>query len=117
MAKFTIQPHGRLQEWIAHETGYFRAAGLDYEFRGGLAAQRKKEVDASGEIVDVFSGAFESYQQGKGNKGVKSDISCAYHWAVNQASSQQIGRMWGKYAAGLADPRTAGTGGTRRSGR
>jgi hypothetical protein len=79
MAKFTIQPHGRLQEWIAHENGYFRAAGLDYEFRGGLSAQRKKEVDAGGKIVDVFSGAFESYQQGKGNKGVKSDISCACH--------------------------------------
>ena len=96
MAKFTIQPHGRLQEWIAHEQGYFRDAGLDYEFRGGLSAQRKKEIDAGGKIVDVFSGAFESYQQGKGNKGVKSDISCACHWAVNQASSQQIGRMWGK---------------------
>jgi len=68
MAKFTIQPHGRLQEWIAHENGYFRAAGLDYEFRGGLSAQRKKEVDTSGKIVDVFSGAFESYQRGKGNK-------------------------------------------------
>jgi NitT/TauT family transport system substrate-binding protein len=96
MAKFTIQPHGRLQEWIAHEKGYFRDAGLDYDFRGGLSAERKKEVDASGKIVDVFSGAFESYEQGKGNKGVKSDISCACHWAVNQASSQQIGTMWGK---------------------
>jgi NitT/TauT family transport system substrate-binding protein len=96
MAKFTIQPHGRLQEWIAHEKGYFRGAGLDYEFRGGLSAERKKEVDATGKIVDVFSGAFESYEQGKGNKGIKSDISCACHWAVNQASSQQIGRMWGK---------------------
>src|ERR1700757_5250069 len=96
MEKFTIQPHGRLQEWIAHENGYFRDAGLDYEFHGGLSAQRKKEVDASGKVVDVFSGAFESYQQGKGNKGVKSDISCACHWAVNQAASQQIGRMWGK---------------------
>src|SRR5262249_18702577 len=42
----------------------------------GLSAERKKEVDASGQIVDVFSGAFESYQQGKGNKGIKSDISC-----------------------------------------
>jgi hypothetical protein len=96
MAKFTIQPHGRLQEWIAHEKGYFRDAGLDYEFRGGLSAERKKEVDASGHIADVLSGAFESYQQGRGNKGVKSDISCACHWAVNQASSQQIGKMWGK---------------------
>ena len=88
MAKFIIQPHWRLQEWIAHEKGYFRHAGLDYEFRGGLSAERKKEVDAGGKIVDVFSGAFESYEQGKGNKGVKSDISCASHWAVNQ----EIGR-------------------------
>ena len=96
MAKFTIQPHGRLQEWIAHEKGYFRDAGLDYEFRGGLSAERKKEVAAGGKIIDVLSGAFEAYEQGKGNKGVKSDISCACHWAVNHASSQQIGRMWGK---------------------
>src|SRR5215203_5285946 len=26
----------------------------------------------------------------------KSDISCACHWAVNQASAQHIGTMWGK---------------------
>ena len=31
-----------------------------------------------------------------GNKGAKSDISCACHWTVNQAASQQIGTMWGK---------------------
>lgn len=96
MEKFTIQPHGRLQEWIAHEQGYFRAEGLDYEFRGGLSAERKKQVDARGGVVEVRSGAFESYRQGGGNKGVKSDISCACHWAVNQASSQSIGTMWGK---------------------
>ena len=28
-----IMPHGRLQEWVAEEKGYFRAEGLDYEFR------------------------------------------------------------------------------------
>ncbi len=96
MEKFIIQPHGRLQEWIAHEKGYFAAQGLDYEFRGGLSAERKKRVDAGGKVVDVMSGAFESYRQGGGNKGVRSDISCACHWAVNQASSQDIGTMWGK---------------------
>ncbi len=32
MAKFRIQSHGRLQEWVAEEKGYFAAAGLDYEF-------------------------------------------------------------------------------------
>ena len=33
MASFVISPHFRLQEWVAEEKGYFRAEGLDYEFR------------------------------------------------------------------------------------
>ena len=69
MAKFTIQPHGRLQEWIAHEKGYFRDQGLDYEFQPGTAFSSSKHVDAAGKVVDVMSGAFKSYQQGGGNKG------------------------------------------------
>lgn len=96
MEKFIIQPHGRLQEWIAHEKGYFRDEGLDYEFVRGPSADTTKSVDASGKVTDLMSGAFESYQQAGGNKGVKSDISCACHWAVNQASAQQVGTMWGK---------------------
>ncbi len=32
MGKFRIQPHGRLQEWVAEEKGYFTDEGLDYEF-------------------------------------------------------------------------------------
>lgn len=96
MGKFTIQPHGRLQEWIADEKGYFREEGLDYEFGHGLSATSEKRVDQSGAVAEVRSGAFESYRQGGGNKGVKSDISCACHWAVNQASAQHIGTMWGK---------------------
>jgi len=96
MGKFTIQPHGRLQEWIAHEKGYFRAEGLDYEFGRGPSSDTTKTIDASGKVSDLRSGAFESYQRAGGNKGVKSDISCACHWTVNQASAQKIGMMWGK---------------------
>ena len=96
MEKFTIQPHGRLQEWIAHEKGYFRDEGLDYEFRHGPDAASAKKLDASGKVPDLLSGAFESYKRAGGNKGVKSDISCACHWTVNQAASQHIGTMWGK---------------------
>src|SRR5829696_5901188 len=96
MAKFVIQPHGRLQEWVAHENGYFRDEGLDYEFAPGLSADTGKVVDAVGKVTDLMAGAFESYKSGAGNKGVKSDISCACHWAVNQASAQKIGTMWGK---------------------
>ena len=31
--KFIIEPHFRLHEWVAEEKGYFRAEGLDYDFR------------------------------------------------------------------------------------
>src|SRR3954468_5389475 len=96
MAKFVIQPHGRLQEWIAHEKGYFHAEGLDYEFVRGPSADSKKNVDAAGQGTDLMSGAFESYKHAGANKGGKSDISCACHWAVTQASAQQVGTMWGK---------------------
>ena len=41
----------------------------------------------SGNVTDLMAGAFESYKTAGGNKGVKSDISCACHWAVNQASA------------------------------
>src|SRR3954449_6152166 len=96
MGKFTIQPHGRLQEWIAHEKNYFRDEGLDYEFVPGLAASSAKPVDASGKVAEDQFAALDSHKHAGGNKGVKSDISCACHWAVNQASAQQVGTMWGK---------------------
>jgi NitT/TauT family transport system substrate-binding protein len=96
MEKFVIQPHGRLQEWIAHEKGYFRDEGLDYEFAFGPSSGKPKQIDASGNVPDMLSGAFESYKSASGNKGAKSDISCACHWTVNQAASQKIGTMWGK---------------------
>ena len=34
MGKFIIQPHGRLQEWIAHEKAYFRDTASDSRLRG-----------------------------------------------------------------------------------
>ena len=52
MGKFTIQPHGRLQEWIAHEKGYFRDEGLDYEFARGPSSDPKKNVDARGKVTE-----------------------------------------------------------------
>jgi hypothetical protein len=29
MPKFIVEPHFRLQEWVAEEKGYFHAEGLD----------------------------------------------------------------------------------------
>jgi hypothetical protein len=33
VGKFVIQPHFRLQEWVAKEKGYFAEEGLDYIFQ------------------------------------------------------------------------------------
>ena len=96
MAKFVIQPHGRLQEWIAYEKGYFADAGLDVDLVMPDSAVRAKEVGADGTVKEIKSGAYESYIEGKGNKGQKSDVSCACHWAVNQASANKVGKLWGR---------------------
>jgi NitT/TauT family transport system substrate-binding protein len=95
MTKFRIQPHGRLQEWVAEELGYFRDEALDYEFvgdnpgyaRGGYGTVRSADTAAAPE---VRAGAFESYEEGRA-----CEISSACHWAVNMASSAEHGRMWG----------------------
>lgn len=97
MSKFIIQPHGRLQEMVAHEKGYFTDEGLDYEISSGRGAQRTKQMDTDGKVKEIKSGAYQSYKQGKGNKGEgRSDISCACHWTVNNAAANNIGTMVGQ---------------------
>lgn len=107
MGKFIIQPHGRLQEWVADEKGYFCDEGLDYELNvldrtlGGISPAQAQ--DRSGEAADILSGAFESYEAGQGRKGIEAgDISCACHWTVNQAAKVEHGLIWGK-AYAVAD--------------
>ena len=100
MAKFIIQPHGRLNDWVADEKGYFRNAGLDYAFN--VEGSRKSTpqltgVDSSAPLKDNLFGAFERYADGHGRKGEGAgDVSCACHWTVNQAAKVQEGIMWGK---------------------
>jgi len=97
MAKFRIQPHARLQEWVADEKGYFADEELDYEFVFGklLGPDSGSTVQPFGFTAaslspEVKNGAFESYQEGQA-----VEVSCACHWAVNQASTMGYGRMWG----------------------
>ena len=92
MAKFRIQSHGRLQEWVAEEKGYFADAGLDYEFlvtpivtwSAGV-----KTVEAA--PADIQRGAFESIEDGRG-----CNLSAACHWTVNMAAAADHGKMWGR---------------------
>jgi NitT/TauT family transport system substrate-binding protein len=82
-----IMPHGRLQEWVAEEKGYFAAEGLDYSFvTGGDYGIHAGPRDSSGEIR---TGAFETF--GAGRDG--ADVSCACHWATSAAASQRSGQL------------------------
>ncbi len=77
--KFIISPHFRLQEWVAEEKGYFRAEGLDYEFRGVWKTHKTPDR----------SGAFQNIE-----KGLEANVSCACHWTVNVAASKGHGRLY-----------------------
>lgn len=94
MSKYVIQPHVRLQEWVAEEHGYYAEEGLDYEFmtEGFAGASRTTSAVQSADSApaEVRSGAFEDMQEGR-----TCDVSAACHWAVNAAASEGAGRMWG----------------------
>jgi NitT/TauT family transport system substrate-binding protein len=97
MHQFKIQPHSRLQEWVAEEKDYFRDEGLDYVFHvpgSGLdemGVGRTYHIQSTEEAPsDVKLGAFETMEKGR-----TCDISAACHWAVNMAASGEHGKMWG----------------------
>jgi NitT/TauT family transport system substrate-binding protein len=100
MSKLIIQPHGRLNDWVADEKGYFRDLGLDYEINLSAAernSQSAKVLQSAAPLPDIVSGAFESYHENRGRKGDDAgDVSCACHWTVNQAAKVSDGIMWGK---------------------
>jgi NitT/TauT family transport system substrate-binding protein len=87
MMAFKIMPHGRLQEWVALEKGYFEAEGLDYSFLPeGDYGVKPLGRDESGQIK---SGAFETFGAGRGG----ANVSCACHWATNAAASERAGHL------------------------
>lgn len=91
MAKFIIHSHGRLQEWVAEEKGYFSDEGLNYDFVVRTPALWSNTGVASDQApTEVRRGAYESYQDGR-----DCNVSCACHWTVNMAASAGHGRLWG----------------------
>jgi NitT/TauT family transport system substrate-binding protein len=96
MPRFRIQPHVRLQEWVAEDRGFFREEGLDYEFDPDGFAGASATTGSSVQPGDVApmaarSGAFEDMETGR-----SCDVSGACHWAVNAAATASHGKMWGK---------------------
>src|SRR5688572_12388008 len=97
VTKFIIQPHGRLNDWVADEKGYFHELGLDCELN--VEGSRKNTpplaVNLKVPLDDNRLGAFERYAEGHGRKGKNAgDVSCACHWTINQAAKIEEGVMW-----------------------
>ena len=91
MSRFVIQPHTRIQEWVALEHGFFADEGLEYELEESFAAKfRNPTLGMTGSPGDIRIGAFEHMAAGR-----SCDISSACHWAVNMAATAEHGRMWG----------------------
>src|SRR5580698_9642385 len=84
MNRFVIQPHFRLQEWVAEEKGYFAAENLDYIFREEVQTTDRKVHDKGANI-----GAYQSFEKGR-----TSAVSCACHWTVNVAASSGHGKLY-----------------------
>lgn len=91
---FVVNPHGRLQEWVADEKGYFTEAGLtDYTLAAHdlLTKNAPKITHPTAAIEDNKSGAYQTYEAGR-----DASISCACHWTVNMAASENHGKLWGE---------------------
>ena len=84
MSKFIIEPHFRLQEWVAEEKGYFKDEGLDYVFQELVQATDGKIHDKG-----IKVGAYQSFEKGR-----RSDVSCACHWTVGVAASSGHGKLY-----------------------
>src|SRR5262249_25639334 len=94
MGVFRIQPHGRLQEWVADENGYFRDEGLQYEFVRSFAVDTAVVQTTESAPVEVKQGAYESMEAGRA-----CEVSSGCHWAVTMAAAAEHGRMYGHASA------------------
>ncbi len=84
MSKFIIEPHFRLQEWVAEEKGYFKDEGLDYSFQELVQSTDGRHHDRGDKV-----GAYQSFERGR-----ESNVSCACHWTVDVAASNRKGRLY-----------------------
>ena len=84
MSKFVVAPHFRLHEWVAEEKGYFRAEGLDYEFRETMDSST-----GSGHHIGNKVGAYQTLEAGR-----TCNVSAACHWTMNVAASNGHGKLY-----------------------
>ena len=81
---FIIEPHFRLQEWVAEAKGYFRDEGLDYVFQELIRSSDGQHHNRGDKV-----GAFQSFERGR-----EAAVSCACHWTVGVAAAKGKGRLY-----------------------
>jgi len=84
MPPFIIEPHFRLQEWVADARGYFTDEGLDYVFQEMVRSTDGRHHDRGDKV-----GAFQSFERGR-----EAAVSCACHWTVGVAASTGKGKLY-----------------------
>ena len=84
MQPFIIEPHFRLQEWVADAKGYFTDAGLNYVFQELIRSSDGQHHNRGDRV-----GAFQSFERGR-----EAAVSCACHWTVDVAASRRKGRLY-----------------------
>ncbi len=84
MRPFIIEPHFRLQEWVADAGGYFTDEGLDYVFQEMVRSTDGRHHDRGDKV-----GAYQSFERGR-----EASVSCACHWTVGVAASTGKGRLY-----------------------
>ena len=84
MSQFVVAPHFRLHEWVAEEKGYFKAEGLDYEFRETMDSST-----GQGHHIGNKVGAYQTLEAGR-----TCNVSAACHWTMNVAASKGHGKLY-----------------------
>ena len=70
MARFRISSHGRLQDWVAVERGYFEDEGLDYELDVVVLPKGTKPVGKGWHppapvlVAEILSPSTQRYDRG-----------------------------------------------------
>lgn len=94
MSPFIVNTHGRLQEWVADQKGYFKEAGLENYILAPhsiITKDSQKKAQTTSQVEDDKNGAYQSYEKGR-----EASISSACHWTVNMAASDNHGKLWGE---------------------
>ncbi|MFT4725624.1 MAG: hypothetical protein ACI9UN_000119 [Granulosicoccus sp.] len=94
MTPFIVNTHGRLQEWVADENGYFKQAGLEnytLSAHSLITKNAPKQIHAASHVENNKNGAYQTYEEGR-----EASISCACHWTINMAASDNHGKLWGE---------------------